>query len=604
MRMPISIKLVVITVSLLLGVTTIIAYMASSYFQKTSQQREESINVDFAVAKGHLLQAEITSQIEKLSNLGTEIYTQYIAQNADQSFSGDELVRRHRHIMRFSLVTLQSQELWSWSSPDHEGVVFPRPAQYGLTLASSKSEPYIEPLSVDTSLMTLRIYLPLVKDAQGGVTHLGLIDLNPQLVSNIFNDSAERNYFVVDAFNKIVFHSLGMELFGKSMEAHELVKMGRQANSPSKGQRLLQDPLLKDRLYSAYYRTGQDFLVSAQVSEQIILEPALAVKRRIFLIGGVVLSVSIFLVFLFSLTLSSPIEKLAKLMELVKKGDFDIRASQNIATILPDEVNDLASAVDQMAEGLKERDKVKNLFSKFVGSSVTDDLLQREVALGGARKDVVVFFSDIRGFTSMSESMPPEDVVEMLNAYFGRMVRIINETGGVVDKFIGDAIMAVWGAPNPGPDDAARALRACIRMRESLNEYNQERVAAGKEPLMIGMGLHLGPAVAGTIGSDERMEYTVIGNTVNTSSRIEAATKAFGADLLISQEIFSKTQDSFILEHAGDVEVKGRSEVLSLYKVRGYKNESGENIYVKTPYSDYEAEDADKVKRKDKTQAA
>jgi len=259
--------------------------------------------------------------------------------------------------------------------------------------------------------------------------------------------------------------------------------------------------------------------------------------------------------------------------------------------------------VDEMAAGLKERDKVKSLFSKFVGSSITNDLLHREIALGGVRKDVVVFFSDIRGFTAMSEVLPPENVVEMLNSYFSIMVKIINDSGGVVDKFIGDAIMAIWGAPNSSPDDAERAVMACLKMRQALVSFNEQRIAEQKSPLIVGMGLNFGSAVAGTIGSTERMEYTVIGNTVNTASRIEAATKSFGTDLLISDEVVERCAHKFILKLAGEVEVKGRSQPLKLYKVlgyidKGYIDEIGNEVIIKTPYSDYEAEDHDKVKLK------
>jgi adenylate cyclase len=209
-----------------------------------------------------------------------------------------------------------------------------------------------------------------------------------------------------------------------------------------------------------------------------------------------------------------------------------------------------------------------------------------------------VFFSDIRGFTAFSEHRSPEQVVAMLNEYFAVMVAIINRHGGVVDKFIGDAIMAIWGAPKSSKDDPSMALRACIEMRKGLAELNEKRIARGEPPLMIGMGLHAGPAISGTIGSDERMEYTVIGNTVNTASRIEASTKAFGTDLLVTDDVTSKVGENFIVEYAGAAEVKGRSEAIKMYKIRGYI-ENGEHVVVKTPYSDYEAEGADKVKIKD-----
>lgn len=255
--------------------------------------------------------------------------------------------------------------------------------------------------------------------------------------------------------------------------------------------------------------------------------------------------------------------------------------------------------MQRRSHGLKERDKVKNLFTKFHGSSVTEDLLKGEGGLRGQRKEVLVFFSDIRGFTAFSEKRDPEEVVEMLNEYFGVMVGIINQRGGVVDKFIGDAIMAIWGAPHATEHDAHNAVMACLLMRQGLDELNRKRIAAGKEPIMIGMGLHAGTAISGTIGSSERMEYTVIGNTVNTTSRIEASTKSFGTDLLVTEEVANRVGENFWMEYVGSAELKGRSEDIKLYRVCGFKNDDGEVIEVKTPYSSFEPEQADRVKVKE-----
>ena len=157
-------------------------------------------------------------------------------------------------------------------------------------------------------------------------------------------------------------------------------------------------------------------------------------------------------------------------------------------------------------------------------------------------------------------------------------------------------VMAVWGAPESTDNDAADAVRACIEMRAALESLNEVRIGRGQPPVMIGMGLHTGYAISGTIGSDERMEYTVIGDTVNQSSRIEASTKAFGTDLLLSEDTANLVKDSILIEKAGDVEVKGKAKPLSLFKVRGYLDENGKEVIVKTDYSDYEAEKADKVK--------
>ncbi|MCB0361212.1 MAG: adenylate/guanylate cyclase domain-containing protein, partial [Bdellovibrionales bacterium] len=166
----------------------------------------------------------------------------------------------------------------------------------------------------------------------------------------------------------------------------------------------------------------------------------------------------------------------------------------------------------------------------------------------------------------------------------------------VVDKFIGDAIMAVWGAPNPTERDSHKAVKACIEMRQALEKLNELRLGRQQVAIKMGIGLHCGPVISGTIGSNERMEYTVIGDTVNQASRIEASTKSFGTDLLLSEEIANIVKSEFVLEEAGKVEVKGKTQPLCLFKVRGYYAESGEPVLVQTPYSDYASGDSDKIK--------
>jgi adenylate cyclase len=376
-----------------------------------------------------------------------------------------------------------------------------------------------------------------------------------------------------------------MALKQTDLSNSEFFKLSMASKTP-RGQKPIK--LEGTNYFGAFSKTRFGVTAYSIISEDIILEPAREVKRKAFFIAGLVLSGSIFLIFLFSMSLTSPIEALAELIGIVSKGNFDVKASDRIKSVFQDEVKDLAFAFDNMTEGLKERDKVKNLFSKFHGSSVTDDLMNQEVGLGGQKKDVIVFFSDIRGFTAFSEKRSPEEVVEMLNEYFEVMVGIINKQGGVVDKFIGDAIMAVWGAPKSNDRDAHNATMACIQMRLALVELNDKRKARGQPPLAIGIGLHAGSVISGTIGSTERMEYTVIGNTVNTGSRIEASTKAFGADLLISEEVVNLVGESFIVELAGAAEVKGRSDPLKMYKVRGYR-ENGMDVVVRTEYSDYDA---------------
>jgi adenylate cyclase len=174
-----------------------------------------------------------------------------------------------------------------------------------------------------------------------------------------------------------------------------------------------------------------------------------------------------------------------------------------------------------------------------------------------------------------------------------------------VDKFVGDAIMAIWGVPFSTEWDTHLAVRACLAMREELSRLNELRISRGQVPLKIGMGLNRGPLIAGNIGSEEKMEFTVIGDTVNTASRLESMTKAYGTDLLISSRILDEIRDEFIVEECEAGKVKGKSEALQVFKVKGYyEAKTKKPILIETAYSSYAAEKSDKVEAAPKKAAA
>lgn len=608
MRIPIAIKLIMLTIVLLLGVTIPIALQSSKYFESISREREENVNLDYAVARATEVENILNNLLDKtkassltLMNLAKENKTesQELAMAFDRisDFLAIEVLELdgsgfHSVARKSKKEILETYQLDpNFFSDLHIKEEFPlRNVAQGAIEVMNGSFPKSPPL------FTLAV--PILKNDSGKITHIAVADFQLSALQKPFTEKGERTFFLLDRRGVILAHSDEQNAISKlNYSKKDIVKIA-QASVSLQGQKPFIDQEKNSRYFGAYDKKATAFGVTvfSQISEEVILEPAVEVKRKAFYIAGMVLSGSIFLIFLFSMTLTSPIETLAELIKVVAKGNFNVKASQKINSLFKDEVSELAISFDQMTDGLKERDKVKSLFSKFHGSSVTEDLLKGNAELGGQNRNVVVFFSDIRGFTAFSEKRSPEEVVAMLNEYFGAMVAVINRHNGVVDKFIGDAIMAVWGAPKSSARDAHDALRACIDMRLALDKLNEKRLARGQNAINIGMGLHAGAAISGTIGSDERMEYTIIGNTVNTGSRIEAATKSFGTDLLISDTVFEQIGDDFLVEYAGAAEVKGRSEALKLYKVRGYKAENGKYVEVSTPYSDYKAEHADKVK--------
>ncbi|MBL8994617.1 MAG: adenylate/guanylate cyclase domain-containing protein, partial [Spirochaetia bacterium] len=213
---------------------------------------------------------------------------------------------------------------------------------------------------------------------------------------------------------------------------------------------------------------------------------------------------------------------------------------------------------------------------RFVNKEIAEMAAKGELKLGGERREAAVFFSDIRSFTAISEKLQPEEVVEFLNQYFTRMVGLVHHHKGSVDKFIGDAIMALWGVPISHGNDCENAILCSLAMRKNLMEFNEERAKEGKFPLKIGMGINYGPLLSGQIGSEDHISYTVIGDTVNLASRIEALNKPFGTDLLITQDAYEKTRGLFDVAPMQKIKVKGKEDVQQIYAVlRAVGDESG-----------------------------
>lgn len=217
----------------------------------------------------------------------------------------------------------------------------------------------------------------------------------------------------------------------------------------------------------------------------------------------------------------------------------------------------------------KQRKKIRGEFSRFVAPAVVNQIVSSKEApkLGGERRDVTVLFSDIVGFTPMSEEMEPEEIVSLLNRYFTIMVDIIYKYEGTINKFIGDAIMAVFGAPISQEDHEKRAVLAAIEMTEALNEFNKNQKNRGERQIGTGIGINSGPVVVGNVGSERQMEYTVIGDTVNLSARLESLTRTYG-QIVISDNVYQKVKDYIEVTKPEPVMVKGKSNLIDIYVVK------------------------------------
>jgi len=227
-----------------------------------------------------------------------------------------------------------------------------------------------------------------------------------------------------------------------------------------------------------------------------------------------------------------------------------------------------------MIEDISNEKRLKSTFSRYMDPRLADRLLARGAeALGGQSVPATVLFSDIRGFTTIAEKLGAQGTVALLNEYFTLMVDCIQREGGMLDKFIGDAIMAAFGTAEAHDDDADRAVRTAVAMIRELAKWNAARVGDGRLPVDIGIGLNTDQVVSGNMGSKKQMSWTIIGDGVNLASRLESACKAYGSRILISEFTYKLLKSTYYTREVDLVVVKGKTQPVAIYEVMDYHDD-------------------------------
>ena len=274
---------------------------------------------------------------------------------------------------------------------------------------------------------------------------------------------------------------------------------------------------------------------------------------------------SLIVAVILSKVISNNLHKLQEDVSEIGKGNLD----HKVTIDTEDEFNELACAINHMTEGLKEREKVKSSFAKYVSKEVLEKILSSkgDIKLEGERKKVTMLFSDIPRFTKIAESMEPENVVSLLNDYFSNMLDVIIEFDGTIDKFIGEGIMVEFGAPIPDPNQEVKAVKAAIKMHLVLSDLLKKWSEESKPQIEMCIGIHTGDAIVGNVGSDKRMEYTAIGDTVNTASRLVEYSKEKKLKILISEQIYEKIKGEYKAEPLGKTLLSGKTIETSVYSI-------------------------------------
>ena len=340
-----------------------------------------------------------------------------------------------------------------------------------------------------------------------------------------------------------------------------------------------------------------DWYVVVSESEAAFYREVTEITIRNTIVLGVSILVSLIMLLIFTGYITGPLTRVVTTMRgIITDNDLSAR----VAVEYSDEIGELAHTFNIMVGELqkayeqikgfdfkavlaqKNEHKVRNIFQKYVPKDVIDSIFANpEAALVGDNKVVAMLFSDIRSFTTISEGYNPDELVAELNRYFEIMVDIIMEHGGIIDKYIGDAIMAFFGAPVKHKNDALNAVAVALKMQAALRTFNAELEERGKPKFVTGIGVNYGVVTVGNIGSQKKMDYTIIGDNVNLGSRLEGLTKPYKQDVIFSESVFRRVKDTYPCRLVDRVQVKGKT--------------SGANIYTAYPGIDPRREQALKI---------
>ncbi|MCB1160657.1 MAG: HAMP domain-containing protein, partial [Leptospiraceae bacterium] len=380
-----------------------------------------------------------------------------------------------------------------------------------------------------------------------------------------FDKMSINTSFMVNGKGIILAHSEDkLSQVAIDYSGHEMVKFMFN-NKLGNGLKLYKD--IEGKSYIGAYKKlsfGNAGVISF-INEDLAMEEVYNIQRRNLYIMIIALCISLLILYYLTEKITRPLMKL--LVETIKisQGEFKV----NIEKETEDEVGLLSEYFIQMARGLDERERVKEAFTRFINKDIVNKVIRGEISLGGELRKAAIFFSDVRGFTAIAEKISPEELILFLNGYLSLMVSCIGSHHGIVVDLMGDGIYAAWGATYTAGNDCENAINSALTMRKTLIQYNNYREKEGDEPIQIGCGINYGEVISGMVGSFDRMQYSLIGDTVNYASRLESLNKAFDTDILISEEAKQEVEGIYKLEKLKPVKVKGKEKEQQVYAVLG-----------------------------------
>ncbi|MCL1818323.1 MAG: HAMP domain-containing protein [Spirochaetaceae bacterium] len=576
MRFPLGLKLIlIVTVILLVSlglITFLVSVMVSQDLRLTAEDANFSINKRMAATVETIL--SMTRSASRVV-LAAE-------QNARSGYLVEFFFEQNQDIAALALVS-SGREPELLLSNEKFFVSYGIPASLPVSLCAEEEVALKRAAAGDTLLINVspRAGSPLLAFLfpwrEGGREEAVMVLFSASSLAETFGSgmSANTTFLVNTAGDVLVHTDPDLLLAGANIAGDSLLDIART------GGKTFMQTLYEDdgiNYFGAFSSVPLgNLLVITRIEESLIYESLIATTRRNLFLTGAVLCLTIILVWFFSKTVSGPIKLLAEAATQIEGGQFEVELQPKTR----DEIGVLTASFGKMSKAL-------SIFGRFTNREIAVRAMRGEIKPGGFPRMGTIFFSDIRGFTEKSENFTKmygddasDRIVQWLNVYFTRMVDCVEKTGGVVDKFIGDAVMAHWGtaytAGSP-EKDALACVKAALLMRAALLEMNKSRREddPSNPPIRIGCGINTGPVTAGQIGSERRMEYTVIGDAVNLASRTEALNKPLGTDILITENTWELVGKYIIAEEMPPVSVKGKEKPVRLFAVVGPASATGE----------------------------
>ncbi|GHV61104.1 adenylate/guanylate cyclase domain-containing protein [Spirochaetia bacterium] len=556
---PIGIKLVIIITCLLLvslgSITVLVSYMVSLDLRITAEDANFTVNRRSAAEADHALQTIRSNVLQLLDSLNAAEMTSDLARRLPAIYF--ERNQDVATVVIGSNPPLVNERFFLSNEIDTALVGIFMTASAAQVERARRGEPVLLNATPVFRVPLMALILP--RNNPGGDRGTVTVIFSSEYIADSFGDSVNTSFMINHEGDILVHGDQDLVMAGANSSGDPLVILLFESRKPNYQTRYTDKAGIE--YFGAFHKLSiADAAVITLAEYKVVFEGIAATTRRNIYLTAAVLFIAILFIWFFSRTISSPLKQLTDAAGKIELGQFEL----TLAETGRDEIGLLSESFVKMGNALVN-------FSRFTNVEVAMRAMRGELPLGGETKQATILFTDIRSFTSMSEKLEPSEVVEFLNDYMTRMVACVNQTKGAVDKFMGDAVMAHWGAVTTAGSpaaDALNAVRTALAMRIALRNFNAGRDGSVKQPrIRIGCGISSGPIVAGQIGSQERMEYTVIGDAVNLASRLEDLNKSLGTDILITEETWKLVGGFLITEKMPMVRVKGKEKPVRIFAV-------------------------------------